>query len=350
MYTILIPAYQPDEKLITLLQQIKERLTCRVVVIDDGSTGEAINIIDMAKQYAHVLHHTTNQGKGQALRTGFEYLLSLGEKTTIVTADADGQHALVDIDRIAHASMNLPDHLILGSRQFTNDIPLRSRFGNRLTRLLFHLQTGVRVSDTQTGLRAFHSSLLPQMLSISGNRYEYEMNMLTEMSQLYPITEIPIETIYIDDNSSSHFRPIRDSLLIYRNLFAFALASFGGFLVDYVIYILALALLPFLSTGIRLVVANTLARLISTTCNFSFNKYLVFKNTDSVKKTGIGYFTLAFFLFLADTALLYLFHQLLGINLYIVKIVVGLFLFFLSWVIQHHLIFRERKAVTHELF
>lgn len=350
MYTILIPAYQPDDKLLTLLREITERLSCKVLVVDDGSTGAATAIIEAAKDYATVLHHAKNQGKGQALRTGFDYLLSLNEDTTIVTADADGQHAIRDIDRIAHASINLPGHLILGSREFSDEIPFRSRFGNRLTRSLFRLQTGVKVSDTQTGLRAFSSDLLPNLLAISGNRYEYEMNMLTELCQQVPITEIPIQTIYIDDNASSHFRPIRDSLLIYRNLFAFALASFGSFLVDYLSYIVALSLLTFLPTGLRLLVANTLARVTSTACNFSLNKHFVFQNTDSLRKTGAGYFTLALGLFLADTALLYLFYQILGINLYLVKIVVGSLLFVISWLVQHHLIFRERKPITNELF
>ena len=136
----------------------------------------------------------------------------------VVTADADGQHAINDIDRVARAAMNLPSRLILGVRQFTNDTPLRSRFGNKLTRVLFKLQTGVTVSDTQTGLRGFHSDLILFMLEIEGDRYEYEMNMLTQASQRYQITEVPIQTIYIDDNASSHFRPIKDGLLIWEPL------------------------------------------------------------------------------------------------------------------------------------
>ncbi len=126
-----------------------------------------------------------------------------------VTADSDGQHAVNDIDRVARAAMNLPSRLILGVRQFTKDIPLRSRFGNKLTRVLFRLQTGVNVSDTQTGLRGFHTDLIPFMLDIEGDHYEYKMNMLTQASQRYKITEVPIQTIYIDDNASSHFRPIK---------------------------------------------------------------------------------------------------------------------------------------------
>lgn len=350
MYYVVIPAYQPDSKLIDLLKQLKSRLQCQAIVVDDGSHGEAAAIIEQATHYATVLHHPTNQGKGQALRTAFHYIQSLKREGILVTADADGQHAVDDIDRVAHAAMNLPERLVLGVRQFTKDIPLRSRFGNQLTRFLFQFQTGVKVSDTQTGLRGFHSRLIPFMLSVEGNRYEYEMNMLTQASQHYQITEVPIQTIYIDDNASSHFRPIRDGLRIYKNLFQFALASFGGFLVDYSVYALSLLALAAAPAGLRLLIANTLARLTSSVCNFSLNKKLVFRNTDSIKETGTGYFSLVIALFFCDTALLYLFHQVLGINLYLVKLVVGVLLFFVSWFVQKKLIFRERNTLSHEIY
>lgn len=349
MYYVVIPAYQPDEKLIQLLEIMKNRLNCQVIVVDDGSTGASKNILEIAKTYAIVLHHDVNKGKGQALRTAFSFIQDLRKPGVIVAADADGQHAVNDIDRVARAAMNLPSRLILGVRQFTKAIPFRSRFGNKLTRVLFRLQTGVNVSDTQTGLRGFHTDLIPFMLDIEGDRYKYEMNMLTQASQRYKITEVPIQTIYIDDNASSHFRPIKDGLLIYKNLFKFALASFGGFLVDYGIYALALLLLTSLPTALRLLVANTIARICSATCNFALNKKLVFNNEESIARTGAGYFTLALVLFLCDTALLYLFHQILGLNLYIVKLAVDIFLFLASWFVQKNIIFKERKSFSHEI-
>lgn len=350
MYYVVIPAYQPDDKLIHLLEEMRARLNCQVVVVDDGSTGEAQTIIEMAKSYATVLHHDTNQGKGQALRTAFHYIQTMQKDAVIVTADADGQHTVTDIDRIAHAAIRLPNRLVLGVRQFTNDIPLRSRFGNKLTRLLFHLQTGVKVTDTQTGLRAFHTDLIPFMLTIEGSRYEYEMNMLTQASKRYKILEVLIETIYIDDNASSHFRPIRDGLMIYKNLFKFALASLSGFIIDYSMYALVLLVMTAVPTGLRLLVANTVARVTSSVCNFSLNKKLVFNDDQSVGKTGAGYFALVITLFLCDTALLYIFNQVLGINLYLVKIVVGVLLFFVSWFVQKKLIFKERNTFSHEIY
>ncbi len=350
MYYVVIPAYEPDEKLLHLLDEIRVRLTCKTIVVNDGSSPAHQAIFDQAALYATVLHHETNKGKGQALRTAFAYIQEQGGQSVVVTADADGQHAVTDIDRVAHAAIHLPNRLVLGVREFSKDIPLRSRFGNKLTRVLFQLQTGVKVTDTQTGLRAFSTNMIPFMMEIEGDRYEYEMNMLTLASKRYAITEVPIETIYIDDNASSHFRPIRDGLMIYKNLFKFALASLSGFVIDYAIYALALFILTFVPTGLRLLIANTIARVTSSVCNFSINKKLVFNNTDSLAKTGAGYFSLAVFLFLCDTALLYLFHQTLGINLYLVKIVVGILLFFVSWLVQNKLIFRERKLAPHELF
>lgn len=166
MYYVVIPAYQPDEKLIQLLEIMKNRLNCQVIVVDDGSTGASKNILEIAKTYAIVLHHDVNKGKGQALRTAFSFIQDLRKPGVIVIADADGQHAVNDIDRVARAAMNLPSRLILGVRQFTKDIPFRSRFGNKLTRVLFRLQTGVNVSDTQTGLRGFHA-----ILAVNGDYY-----------------------------------------------------------------------------------------------------------------------------------------------------------------------------------
>ncbi|MGT2911582.1 glycosyltransferase [Streptococcus cameli] len=349
MYYLVIPAYEPDNKLLALLEDVYKHLDCHVLIINDGSSHQAKAIFEQAERYGTIIHHKRNLGKGQALRTAFQYIHDRNQDTVIVTADADGQHAVADIDRVAQAAKHLPNQLILGVRQFSNDIPLRSQVGNKLTRLLFKLQTGVAVSDTQTGLRAFQSSMIPFMLGISGNRYEYEMNMLTSASQRYTITEIPIQTIYIDDNESSHFRPIRDSLLIYKNLFQFALSSFSGFLIDYLVYAVTLLTLAGAPTIVRLFLANSLSRVTSSVCNYNLNKLLVFKNKDSNSITGPAYFALVVALFICDTTLLYVFHKMLGLNLYWVKIAVGILLFFVSWFVQKQFIFKERKTLSHEI-
>ena len=236
--------------------------------------------------------------------------------------------------------------MVLGSRSFSGKVPLRSSFGNKLTRLLFKLQTGVAVQDTQTGLRAFTTNMIPFMMTIEGQRYEYEMNMLLEASKEYSILEIPIETIYINDNEGSHFRPIRDGLMIYKNIFKFTLTSLSSFVVDYLVYALALLLLVAVPTSLKIVLANGIARVTSSIFNYSTNKKLVFKNEESVLKTGLGYFGLAFSLFVLDTLFIRLFYAMFSFNLLFIKILVGALLFSLSWFIQKKFIFKERKHIA----
>ena len=173
MNYIVIPAYQPDNKLIKLIEKIHEKSDFRILVIDDGSSSKCQNIFDKAEQYATVLRHQVNQGKGQALKTAFTYIRQQNSYGTVVTADADGQHKIWDILRTANKASENPNKLILGVRAFTGKVPLRSRFGNSLTKALFKIQTGVEVADTQTGLRAFTTNLIPFMLKIEGQRYEY---------------------------------------------------------------------------------------------------------------------------------------------------------------------------------
>ena len=346
MNYIVIPAYQPDNKLITLIEKIHEKSDFHILVIDDGSSSKCQNIFEKAKQYATVLRHEVNQGKGQALKTAFSYIQEQNIYGTVVTADADGQHKIWDIFRTTNKASENPNKLILGVRAFTGKVPLRSRFGNSLTKALFKLQTGVGLADTQTGLRAFTTNLIPFMLKIEGKRYEYEMNMLLVATKEYEIVEVSIETVYINDNEASHFRPIKDGLLIYKNIFKFALSSFSSFLVDYLVYVIAILFLPTVPTGLRIFLANGLARVTSSIFNYSTNKKLVFKNENSLVKTGMGYFGLAVGLFVLDTLLIRLFFTVFGMNLLIAKVIVGILLFAVSWTVQKKFIFKERTSTV----
>ena len=178
-----------------------------------------------------------------------------------------------------------------------------------------------------------------------GKNHEYEMNVLLAASKSFPIVEVPIETVYINDNEGSHFRPIRDGLMIYKDMFKFALSSLSSFIVDYLVYAFFLFVMMAVPISLRILLANG----ISSIFNYSTNKHLVFKNKDSVAKTGSGYFGLALGLFILDTLLIRLFYTAFGLNLLISKIVVGFLLFLVSWVIQKKVIFKERTATNHEI-
>lgn len=346
---LVIPAYKPDLTLIHLLQRVKAKSSLHVVVVNDGSPASYNSIFQEAQKCATILYYPSNQGKGQALKNAFTYIDTLGQYETVVTADADGQHNVWDIFRVSKKAQENPNHLILGVRSFSGKVPLRSAFGNKVTRFLFQRQTGISVTDTQTGLRGFTTNMIPFMLDIEGQRYEYEMNMLLSASTKYPISEVPIETIYINDNQASHFRPIRDGFMIYKKMFKFALSSISSFLIDYIVYALALLVLATVPTSLKILLANGVARVTSSIVNYSTNKKLVFKNKDSVAKTGTGYFGLALGLFILDTLLIRLFYAIFGLNLLIVKIIVGSLLFCLSWLVQKKLFSKKGLTPYHEI-
>ncbi|MBP2623875.1 sugar translocase [Streptococcus oricebi] len=340
---IVIPAYEPDLNLIHLLKKIRQETDFQIILVNDGSSPASRPIFEEAQFFATLLEHRENQGKGQALKTAFDYLHLIGQYGVIVTADADGQHQLTDILRVAESARKHPQELVLGVRAFSGKVPLRSRFGNQLTRLVFKQQTGLALSDTQTGLRAFTSNLLPFLLEIEGQRYEYEMNMLLRAAKVYPIREVPIETIYINDNQASHFRPLRDGLLIYKDIFRFALASLSSFVVDYLVYALVLFLMGTAPSSLKILLANSTARLVSSSFNYWTNKKMVFKNEDSLIKTGTGYLGLALGLFILDTLLIRIFYSLFGLDLLVTKVLVSLLLFSLSWLVQKKIIFKSSK-------
>ncbi len=220
---VLIPAYRPDHKLIETLRKLSES-GYTLVVVDDGSGAAYDTVFIEAAEMARVIRYPVNRGKGGALKQGVRCIVKcLPQVRYVVTADADGQHRLEDIDKVARR-LHQVGGFVIGSRAFVGEVPLRSRFGNTLTRGVYHVVSGVQVGDTQTGLRGFDRSLLTWLLTIPGNRYEYEMNVLMSAARdQIAIHEVEIQTVYENDNSSSHFRPLHDSVKIYKEIFRFAL-------------------------------------------------------------------------------------------------------------------------------
>ena len=219
-YIILIPAYNPDNKLLKLLKEIDNQYP--VIVINDGSDKITNDIFKTAQKYAHVITYKENMGKGYALKTGINYIDDNYQDYIIVTMDADGQHALKDAINLGDISKDNPDTLIIGKRDFSKNAPLRSRIGNHITRKVFKMKTKLSIYDTQSGLRAFSYQLVDYMLNVPGYRYEYEMNVLLYLNDNHiKHKEVPIETIYLNHNRSSHFKVMRDSYLIYKNIFKY---------------------------------------------------------------------------------------------------------------------------------
>lgn len=216
---ILIPAYEPTTKLLDLLKKLKkENLT--TIIVNDGSNNTYDEIFNEAKKYAYILNHDVNKGKGRALKTGIEYIQkNFNKDYVIITMDCDGQHTIKDALKLGEYTLNHNEELVTGKRLRNKTTPLRSKIGNSITRFVYRTITGLDVYDTQTGLRAFSNKLVPLMLEIEGERFEYEMNvLLTCSTKKIKITEIQIDTIYIENNSGSHFNSVKDSIKIYKEI------------------------------------------------------------------------------------------------------------------------------------
>ena len=334
-----IPAYEPDEKMLAVIDDISSLTDFHIIVINDGSGKDKLPIFAEAAKKAIVLTHEVNKGKGRGIKTALEYIKEHEADTVgIVIADADGQHKVEDIIRVSKALKSSPDKLIMGCRRFSGKIPLRSKFGNNITKFVFSFAAGVKVSDTQTGLRGFSSKLIPFMLSVSGDRYEFEMNMLLECAREgIRFYEVPIETVYLGKNESSHFNPIKDSWRIYKDILKFSCSSLLSFCVDYIFY----SIFALISGSVAF--SNICARVISSVFNFSMNKKFVFKNKDRIAKTAAKYFLLAAFILAANTIMLELCVKYLIHNKYISKILIEVLLFFISWAAQKSFVFRKRE-------
>ena len=212
---IIIPSLNPDNKLIKVIKELEENKINNIIVIDDGSKDMSIlNKLDVP-----VVHHEVNKGKGAAIKTALkEYDKYYKDITGFITADDDGQHSVKDIVNINN---KLKDNVIFGVRNFKgSDVPFRSKFGNKFSSIYLYITKGVKLNDTQTGLRAFPFKYKELLLSVEGDRFEYEMNVLNTLAdKKITIEQVPIETIYENKNKGSRFNGLKDSLRIYKNFF-----------------------------------------------------------------------------------------------------------------------------------
>ena len=284
---ILIPAYEPGAAMLPLIRTLRDSFDGLIVVVDDGSGPSFREIFQKASRLnCTVLTHGRNFGKGMAIRTGLSYISDVFPQIRyVITCDADGQHLPEDILHICEEAVKEEPanaRVLLGTRDLAAaGVPLRSRFGNAFSSLYFHITTGVRCLDTQTGLRAVPRRLFPLALETPGDRYEYEMNFLTAAAD--ELRFIPIQTVYEDGNASSHFDTVKDSIRIYRSFFRYAAASLLSAALDLSLFALLIALFG-RSTSVTLfgltvgmiAAATVTARICSGGFNFLLNRHWSF--------------------------------------------------------------------------
>ena len=346
---VLIPAYNPDKQMSSLVHEMAEKFE-HIIVVNDGCSDEYTPIFEELDHLVTRINHEVNKGKGRALKTGFEYILNnLKDVTGVVTVDADGQHTVEDTMACCKKFLENPKTAVFGCRDFLSDtsIPPRSRFGNRLTSKLMKFFCDIELSDTQTGLRVLPYTSLDEMLKVEGDRYEYETNQLLKIgSDSVAYAEVPIETVYIDDNQTSHFHPLRDSARIYGVILKFAASSLISCIIDLVAFRVILAFIPTLiAEATRSTIAGTAARIISAACNFLINKKAVFSHKGDAAGSAVRYVVLALCQLGASLGLVALFTFVFGIDSdwlkTLVKAVVDTCLFFVSFKIQRNWVFKK---------
>ncbi len=350
---ILIPAYKPSQGLPEVARELlaSGRIT-RLIVVNDGSGPDFQNIFDDLRGIhgVTILRHAVNLGKGAALKTGMNHVAcDFPDSAGIVTADADGQHAPADILKVVDALAQNPRSLILGARNFETDVPARSRFGNTMTRWIMRIVTGQNLRDTQTGLRGIPFPLLPDLLRMKTTGYDFELDMLVRCRERsVRIKEVPISTIYIEENRSSHFNPLRDSMRIYFVLVRFVATSIVTSLLDNTVFTIGLAVWPslFPGTAVSIAACQVAGRLIAGIFQFVTVRRNVFHSQGDLVPALTKYWTLSLITGMISYALITFLRAYSSIAILPAKIVAETILFVASFVIQRDFIFAPRAEVV----
>lgn len=342
-FAVLIPAYRPARSFTEFVRCLSDSVSCPIIVVDDGSGTEYSGCFEQIEKIrgVHLLRHAINLGKGAALKTGINHFLcKWPDLAGIITADADGQHAIGDVIRIAERLVEYPNSLILGARNFDASVPFRSRIGNKTTIGLARLLIGQRLTDTQTGLRGIPAALLPHLLQIASSGYEFELEMLITAKHLsYEIREEKVQTIYIDSNRASHFDPLFDSMRIYFVLLRFSILSLLTALVDNLVFFGALHF-----TG-SIAQSQVVSRLIAILFNYTSARRVVFLSRQSHRIVLPRYLLLVLASGLLSYSLIRFFTSALEMNVLLAKPFAEGLIFIVNFAIQRDFVFTKREPV-----
>lgn len=340
----LIPAYNPSRLLVELVHELSASKFGAIVVVNDGSNAECDAIFTEVEKINKVtlLRHAVNLGKGAALKTGLNHAYCLfGDHVGVITIDADGQHLTDDALKVAEVLEMHPEGLIIGVRDFDTNVPLRSKIGNGLTKYLFRMLIGQKLTDTQSGLRGIPRSFIPGLLKIMANGYEFELDMLLSCKYTgRQIVEQPITTVYIEQNRSSHFNPFVDSMKIYFVLFRFTFASLASALIDNIVFILVYGFSSSIS------ISQVSARTISMMFNYSAVKKAVFYSGVRHATTFPKYLSLVVISGFVSYFLIKGFTMYFPMSVILAKLVAESIVFFANFAIQRDFIFAPEKIKT----
>ena len=359
--SVVLPSLDPDEKLDAVINGLLEYGFTDIILVNDGSKPENLPRFQRAAdthKEVHLLHHEINRGKGAALKTAFAWFLeNRPDGKGVVTVDGDNQHHPEDTRRCTQRMLET-GKVILGCRDFYQpDVPKRSRFGNHTTSAVMKLFCGMTISDTQTGLRAIPRSAVERFMTVSGDRFEYETNMLLAMKTMsIPYEEVKIRTVYIEENKSSHFHVIKDSWRIYKlilaHFFRYTVSSLVSACVDAGMFAILDKALRAASVVVHDTVPYVGARVVSSLLNFFLNKKVVFQSEEKTGKAMLKYYLLAVPQMAAQMLLTNGVYHLLGISetagglRTLWYVIVMVCLYFISYTIQQRWVFVKQGAAN----
>ena len=359
---IVLPSLDPDLKFLKVIDGLIEAGFSHIVIVNDGS--DEFHRQRFAEAAVHpectILTHEVNKGKGRALKTAFSYVIEQHpELRGVITIDGDGQHLTEDILACGQRLLEEGDKVVLGCRDFNQPgVPPRSVAGNKTTSRFFRLLFGIHLSDTQTGLRAIPSAFLQTFCEIEGERFEYETNMLLHMKRLgISFVEQPIATVYDPEDYSSHYDAVKDSLRISKVMlrflstgsgFRYAVSAVCSWVIDNGLYLLFLSILSgALAAALASTVSQVSARVLSSLFNFTMNDRFAFRNTENHGKAFVKYYCLCIPQTLISTVCLTAFIAALHISVpaiaTLVKILIELVLFVISYYIQKKWVFKKES-------
>lgn len=348
---VVIPAFNPEGILVDYIAQLKALGFKKFIIVDDGSSPDSRPVFNRieADNDCFLLRHEANRGKGRALKTAFSFFLNSDEFASfkgLVTRDADGQHHRDDVKKVAQTLLSNPGSFVLGARDFDSDnVPFKSKKGNKITRGVMQALFSKRITDTQTGLRGLDRDFTEKCLGLKGDRFEYEMRMLILGMRTCNIKEVTIQTIYFNQNRATSFRAVADSVKIYRvilsNFLLFTLSSLSSSLIDVGLFTLLLIPLDKMLPEYKaIVIATVVARVVSSAYNYLVNRNLIFKNKDKSFKSVVRYYALVVLIMALSAGSVRLVYYITKFNKSLIKIAVDTLLFLLSYKAQQMWVFK----------
>lgn len=214
-WMVLIPAYNEEATIKTLLESVLQQQPGQLVVVNDASEDNSASILQTMQKNASfsIIENSYNQGKARSLWSGFEYAIEQN-MDVVITMDGDGQHRAEDIPLLLESHFLDPQNIVIGARERNLKTQPIGRFlANRFANFWISWAAGYGVQDSQSGFRLYPVSLLKKMLPLKNNSegFVFESEVIIEAAwQGHYTSVVNIPTIYQKNRRASHFRPWQD--------------------------------------------------------------------------------------------------------------------------------------------